>query len=60
MSAISGAFSGKLKDVGVEPIQTHELIVAPGLIAFGVFHIKHSKYKGWQFLFWIEGDLHSP
>ncbi|KAJ3569770.1 hypothetical protein NP233_g4838 [Leucocoprinus birnbaumii] len=26
-----------------------------GLIAFGVFHIKHSKYKGWQFLFWIEG-----
>ncbi|KAF9453849.1 MFS general substrate transporter [Macrolepiota fuliginosa MF-IS2] len=26
-----------------------------GLIAFGVFHIRHSKYKGWQFLFWIEG-----
>jgi len=26
-----------------------------GLIAFGVFHIKHSKYHSWQFLFWIEG-----
>ncbi|XP_006454315.1 hypothetical protein AGABI2DRAFT_175913 [Agaricus bisporus var. bisporus H97] len=26
-----------------------------GLIAFGVFQLKHSKYKGWQFLFWIEG-----
>ncbi|TFY79654.1 hypothetical protein EWM64_g4357 [Hericium alpestre] len=26
-----------------------------GLIAFGVFHIHHSKYHAWQFLFWIEG-----
>ncbi|KAJ7786275.1 major facilitator superfamily domain-containing protein [Mycena metata] len=26
-----------------------------GLIAYGVFHIKHSKYFDWQFLFWIEG-----
>jgi len=26
-----------------------------GLIAFGVFHIEHSKYHPWQFLFWIEG-----
>ncbi|KAF9535440.1 MFS general substrate transporter [Crepidotus variabilis] len=26
-----------------------------GLIAYGVFHIKHSKYHSWQFLFWIEG-----
>ncbi|KAJ7706216.1 MFS general substrate transporter [Mycena rosella] len=26
-----------------------------GLIAYGVFHIQHSKYYSWQFLFWIEG-----
>ncbi|KAJ7038236.1 major facilitator superfamily domain-containing protein [Mycena alexandri] len=26
-----------------------------GLIAYGVFHIQHSKYHDWQFLFWIEG-----
>ncbi|PFH54444.1 hypothetical protein AMATHDRAFT_72247 [Amanita thiersii Skay4041] len=26
-----------------------------GLIAFGVFHIKKTKYHGWQYLFWIEG-----
>ncbi|KZT30544.1 MFS general substrate transporter [Neolentinus lepideus HHB14362 ss-1] len=26
-----------------------------GLIAFGVFQIKNSKYHGWQYLFWIEG-----
>ncbi|KAJ6621707.1 major facilitator superfamily domain-containing protein [Mycena sp. CBHHK59/15] len=26
-----------------------------GLIAYGVFHIHHSKYHNWQFLFWIEG-----
>jgi MFS family permease len=26
-----------------------------GLIAYGVFHIEHSKYHSWQFLFWIEG-----
>ncbi|KAJ7932431.1 major facilitator superfamily domain-containing protein [Mycena leptocephala] len=26
-----------------------------GLIAYGVFHIQHSKYHSWQFLFWIEG-----
>ncbi|SJL05645.1 related to permease of the major facilitator superfamily [Armillaria ostoyae] len=26
-----------------------------GLIAFGVFQIKHPKYHGWQYLFWIEG-----
>ncbi|KAJ7125610.1 MFS general substrate transporter [Mycena crocata] len=26
-----------------------------GLIAYGVFHIQHSKYHAWQFLFWIEG-----
>ncbi|KAF5374944.1 hypothetical protein D9758_000314 [Tetrapyrgos nigripes] len=27
-----------------------------GLIAFGTFHIEHSKYHSWQFLFWIEGE----
>jgi len=27
-----------------------------GLIAFGVFQI-NSKYKGWQYLYWIEGRL---
>ncbi|KAK0465061.1 major facilitator superfamily domain-containing protein [Desarmillaria tabescens] len=26
-----------------------------GLIAFGVFQIKNTKYHGWQYLFWIEG-----
>ncbi|KAJ7357335.1 MFS general substrate transporter [Mycena albidolilacea] len=26
-----------------------------GLIAYGVFHIKNSKYHAWQYLFWIEG-----
>ncbi|EPQ60669.1 MFS general substrate transporter [Gloeophyllum trabeum ATCC 11539] len=26
-----------------------------GLIAFGVFQLKNSKYHGWQYLFWIEG-----
>ncbi|EPQ60670.1 MFS transporter [Gloeophyllum trabeum ATCC 11539] len=26
-----------------------------GLIAFGVFQIKNSAYRGWQYLFWIEG-----
>ncbi|KAJ8487512.1 hypothetical protein ONZ45_g14312 [Pleurotus djamor] len=28
-----------------------------GLIAFGTFQIHHSKYHGWQFLFWIEGGF---
>ncbi|KAA1471527.1 MFS general substrate transporter [Dentipellis sp. KUC8613] len=26
-----------------------------GLIAFGVFHIRSTKYHTWQYLFWIEG-----
>ncbi|KAJ7169849.1 major facilitator superfamily domain-containing protein [Mycena filopes] len=26
-----------------------------GLIAYGVFHLKQTKYHDWQFLFWIEG-----
>ncbi|KAF8905549.1 MFS general substrate transporter [Gymnopilus junonius] len=26
-----------------------------GLIAYGVFHIRNSRYHSWQFLFWIEG-----
>nr|GAT44163.1 MFS general substrate transporter [Mycena chlorophos] len=26
-----------------------------GLLAYAVFHINHTKYHNWQYLFWIEG-----
>jgi len=55
MSAISGAFSGRSKLVRLVDVRNLWL----GLIAFGVFHIKHSKYKEWQFLFWVEGTFYS-